>query len=125
MFFFPMSRKFWERIDAARAAFALKPGTPEHDFVWSTMKEAVKGDGIKSCPADHGSLAGTTSHPDYEHWTCGTAHIRAQRVLRIIERGAQYGLTSDLIDRLENLVDEAGPADCRHALAEDPNLVPF
>ncbi|KEZ00640.1 hypothetical protein AI27_05590 [Sphingomonas sp. BHC-A] len=93
-------------------------------------------DGIISKAAEQGlfnpadsvardELAGTTSHPAYEHWTCGTAHIRAQRILRIIERSADYGLTSDLIDRLDGLVDDAGPADCRRALTEAPDAVPF
>lgn len=70
-------------------------------------------------------LRDTTSHPDYEHWTCGTDHIRAQRTLRIVESAAPYGLTVELVQALGDLVYDAGIANCREALAEPMGAVPF
>ena len=70
-------------------------------------------------------LDGTTSAPTYEHWTCGTAHIRAERTLRILERSSGHW-TMEAIGLIADLVDEAGPANCRAALNRDDfDQVPF
>ena len=70
---------------------------------------------LNAAAAQPSSLDGTTSAPDYEHWTCGTAHIRAERTLRILERSPGHW-TTDAISLITDLVYEAGPANCRAAL---------
>lgn len=60
--------------------------------------------------------------PDaFEHWTCGTAHIRAERTLRLIEKVGTSQL--DAMEMIQSLVDEAGIANARAALLADD--VPF
>lgn len=138
---------FWLRLRAANPVFHIRPASEQAAFIRNAIADSIRAGTFSPSEAPephplamdrasraerpkdedqpHDDLAGTTSHPVYEHWTCGTAHIRAQRVLRIIERCADYGLTITLIEQLENLVDDAGLADCRRALAPQPDEVPF
>tara|TARA_R110000868_G_scaffold32613_10_gene118731 strand:+ start:2477 stop:2875 length:399 start_codon:yes stop_codon:yes gene_type:complete len=83
---------------AERGVIGFKVVLPDH-------KEANK----------NADLEGTTAHPDFEHWTCGTDHNRAERVLRIIERGLDVW-SERAIEAIINLVYEAGPANCRASL---------
>ncbi|WP_374553209.1 hypothetical protein [Sphingobium yanoikuyae] len=91
------------------------------------FEAAAKGktDPQRAQPPVFDGLEGATSHPDYEHWTCGTNHIRAQRLLRIVERAAPFGLTTELIESLDSTIYDAGPADCRRALENCMDEVPW
>ncbi|KQM60086.1 MULTISPECIES: Lar family restriction alleviation protein [unclassified Sphingomonas] len=61
------------------------------------------------------------SGPDhFEHWTCGTAHIRAKRTLQIVEN--VRACDTDTIEAIACLVAEAGIAAARDALTDE---VPF
>jgi hypothetical protein len=116
-----------ERCRQALAAFRLTPGSRQANYVKEKIVEAIR-EGVwrgNLSAQDLKALEGTTSHPDYEHWTCGTAHLRAQRALRIIERACHHGLSEELILQIEHLIDQAGIADCRRALAQPMDEVPF
>lgn len=63
------------------------------------------------------------SGPDsFEHWTCGTAHISAERTLRLIEMVGAASL--DAMEFINAKVDEAGIANARAALRPHDDL-PF
>lgn len=59
--------------------------------------------------------------PPYEPPTCGTQHLIAERTLRLLGRGTPFAdppCAAD-VEALANLVDEAGVAFAREALARD------
>lgn len=73
--------------------------------VRSTLEEAV----------DAWNATVSRAGPDaFEHWTCGTAHMRAERTLRLIDKVSASQL--DAIEMIHSLVDEAGIANARAAL---------
>lgn len=60
--------------------------------------------------------------PEFEHWTCATGHIKAERALRIVEQMSRWdGLTADAIESIEHLCDRAGPAFARKELETHHN----
>lgn len=122
-----MGLQLKQRAQQAYHAFRIDPASPQAAFIKQAIVDAIKTGTVMpgSTPPIDNALEGTTSHPHYEHWTCGTGHIRAQRALRIIERAAHYGLTDELVEQITDLVDQAGPADCREALAVKLDEVPF
>lgn len=68
-------------------------------------------------------LVPRTGPEAFEHWTCGTGHLRAERTLRLI---AQVGATDlDAMEMLAGLVAEAGVANARIFLAPLDDDVPF
>lgn len=77
---------------------------------------------------DASTLIGATRQV-FEHFTCATRHLSAERALRIIEQSARAGrpMSAEAIFSIENLCDDAGPQFARAALDRDAldDEIPF
>ncbi len=69
------------------------------------------------------SLVSRDGPEAFDHWTCGTGHIRAERTLRLIAHVMASGIEE--MEMLAGLVNEAGIAFARKALAPIDDEVPF
>lgn len=66
--------------------------------------------------------------PVFEHWNCGTGHLKAERALRVVERLSHSGrIDAETIEAIEYLSDQAGPAFARQSIGETirDDEVPF
>ncbi|WP_226018647.1 hypothetical protein [Novosphingobium sp. FKTRR1] len=64
--------------------------------------------------------------PPYEPATCGTAHLLAERTLRLLDKGTPFDAlpNGDAITTLSELVEQAGVQFAREWLARDAKAYP-